>query len=192
MPKSTKMQKSKETKTMKTHINNKSNSQFTDNCITNYCGKEFPKKQKKIEQIFIKTLKTKKMTPIQKQIYKELIKKKQDESKNKDLIALQNKMCISTYCNPKCKNTIFESGDKIPIDVYKNAKALLDINLKDNPKEIPKAYKLTKKGLKHMREFIFDKNTNVLKDNFYQKLEPKIVKQLKKEGAISGCSIFSL
>jgi len=43
-----------------------------------------------------------------------------------------------------------------------------------------------------MRSDIFGNKTNVLKNDFYEKLPQTIVKKLKKEGAISGCTLKSI
>jgi hypothetical protein len=79
--------------------------------------------------------------------------------------------CKNIFCNPGCKDTNYESGSELP-------------------KYIQKVWKDNKKALKQMnkdRKEIFGDKTNVLVDDFYEKLKPSVVKKLKKEGAISGC-----
>jgi hypothetical protein len=78
------------------------------------------------------------------------------------------------FCNPGCKNTVFESGpaNKLPNSFAKSLK-----NKNSN---------LTNYQLSRRKE-LFGKNTSVLEDSFYKKLDPKTKKKLKKHGAISGC-----
>jgi hypothetical protein len=45
---------------------------------------------------------------------------------------------------------------------------------------------------KQARAKIFGKKTNVLKDGFYEKLSRQAVAEIKKKGAISGCSAMVL
>ena len=83
------------------------------------------------------------------------------------------KACIKGYCNPTCKGTIFEAGKKYPKS--------LEITLKKKPFAI--------KFSKYMRQKIFGKKSNVLKNGFYNKIEKKNVNTIKKQGAISACSL---
>jgi hypothetical protein len=46
--------------------------------------------------------------------------------------------------------------------------------------------------LKGFRKQMFGKKNSVLKDGFYEKLNSKTVKQLKKKGALSGCTIAAI
>ena len=88
-----------------------------------------------------------------------------------DRIKRLQEKCESKYCNPKCKGTIFEPGKNIPKEIkneYKNMNFLI-------------------KNQMQTRKKIFGKKTNVLKNDFYEKLSKKNVKSLKKNGAISGC-----
>jgi len=75
------------------------------------------------------------------------------------------------YCNIGCKNTILESGDKLPERYYKDYK---------NNKEMIKVFE-------EQRKKLFGEKTDVLKDNFYEKSPKKYVNEIKKEGAISLC-----
>jgi len=78
------------------------------------------------------------------------------------------------FCNLGCKNTVFEAGpaNKLTNSFRKSLKK--------------KNSNLTNYQLSRRKE-LFGKNTNVLEDSFYKKLDPKTQKKLKKHGAISGC-----
>jgi len=83
--------------------------------------------------------------------------------------------CMNTYCNPGCKNTVFESGMELPKSIQKKwikNQAWLD-------------------SLKKTRKERFGNKVIVLVDDFYEKLKPDVVKTYKKEGAISGCLSYS-
>jgi hypothetical protein len=91
---------------------------------------------------------------------------------DKKLLKIQNENDINTFCNPGCKDTILEPGDKLPKKIhetYKDNKALLDF-------------------FEMRRKEIFGKKTDVLKENFYGKASKKYVEEIKKDGAISLCS----
>lgn len=103
-------------------------------------------------------------------------KKKMKENMNKEkkkIIKIIARECNRQHCNKSCKNTIFEAGkNKYPtIDLAKN----------------PELKKLMLKLQKSTKKRLFGNKNDILKDNFYEKLSSAKVKQLKKEGAISGC-----
>jgi hypothetical protein len=78
------------------------------------------------------------------------------------------------FCNPGCKNTVFEAGPPGKLaNSFKKALKKEKTNLTN--------YQLSR------RKELFGKNTNVLEDSFYKKLDTKTRKKLKKHGAISGC-----
>ena len=87
------------------------------------------------------------------------------------------KRCLKGFCNPTCEGTIFQDGKQFPKNI--------EIDSKDE-----KVKKIVLKFSKDMRKNIFGKKTSVLKNGFYEKLTPKTVKQLKKKGALSGCSLM--
>jgi hypothetical protein len=84
-------------------------------------------------------------------------------------------VCMRGYCNPHCKGTIFEEGapNKLPDELLKRNKKF--------PSLVP--------FMKKTRKDIFNKKTNVLKDGFYEGLSPEKIKEYKKMGATSGCSV---
>ena len=89
--------------------------------------------------------------------------------------------CVKGYCNPSCKDTIFEEGAELP-------KSLVQKLKKDFKKE--KDYKQILHFLQHTRKNLFGKKKNILLNSFYEKLSKKQIKKLMKEGAISGCSML--
>ena len=79
--------------------------------------------------------------------------------------------CTETHCNPGCKGTIFESK-KIPENLTKK--------YRKQPKHLDFLQKQNNK--------IFQNKETVLQNDFYEKYTPKQIKEIQKEGAISGCS----
>lgn len=136
-------------------------------CIKTFCPKMMIKQKKtfkKIGNTFAKAFKQKSL--------------KLDTVFNTP--AMHKKMlqsCIKGYCNPSCKNTIFQDG-------------------KHFPKTLEKKLKKEKRGdqvlytIKNMRKSIFGKKKSVLKNDFYNRLSNKNTKTLKKNGAISGCTMM--
>jgi hypothetical protein len=80
--------------------------------------------------------------------------------------------CYEEYCNPTCKNTIYESG-KLS-NKYRATTKFID-------KIIPGA-------TNERRKDIFGNKTTVLKNGFYEKVPNNIVEKARKKGIISGCT----
>jgi len=159
----------------------------TAQCVKNYCGKVFLKRtrkiSKKMEKIFVKLIKPKDKNPTRKEKNKyEKLKKKMKKifkiTKKKEREYIEN--CKKGYCNPGCKDTFFEQGSKTPEGAFDEAKKQGIYN------------KMFIKTIKKMRKEIFGKKKNVLKNDMYEKLSKKDVKTLRKQGAISGCTLFVL
>jgi hypothetical protein len=91
-----------------------------------------------------------------------LTKTKKNKAELASMTKKIEKLCKRSNCNPTCKNTPFELKSKI-----KNKLWLF------------------------MRKTISNKE-NILKNGFYEKVPKKIVDDLKKQGAISGCYIEKL
>jgi hypothetical protein len=94
---------------------------------------------------------------------------------DKKTLALTDKINKTIYCNVGCKGTILEPGEKISstlAEKYKDNKELL-------------------KFFENQRKNIFGEKTDVLKDNFYEKAPKKLVEEIKKDGAISLCSLVT-
>lgn len=89
--------------------------------------------------------------------------------------------CVKRYCNPSCKDTMFEAGTELPKTYVNQLKK--DFKTK-------KTYDMLLKILKQTRKKVFGKKKNVLVNSFYEKLPKKQVEQLIKDGALSGCSLI--
>jgi hypothetical protein len=91
-----------------------------------------------------------------------------------------------TYCNPGCKDTIFEPGD--PNQLPKSFIRFLN---QENKRNKSWKHKTWNKPDMHLaeRKKIFGNQTNVLENGFYKGLDKKTIKRLKARGAISGCEI---
>jgi hypothetical protein len=131
--------------------------------------KEFEEQKKKLD-LFIKTYPN---SPGIKNFKKTLKNMNLKKSKKKRMDDYRK-----TMCNPTCKNTVFESGDpnKLTSSFIKQLKK--EPNAKKNGLV---DYQLS------IRKEIFGKEDNVLKDGFYKVLDAETVKNLKKNGATSGC-----
>jgi hypothetical protein len=163
-----------------------------DACVkSKHCKKEFEKNKKlalgfidgmisNLKKTVVKQQKTKQgevMRETMKKGLEKIIKRRQTltkklnskESKKKTLEG-----CKNTYCNIGCKGTMFESGSEVPKELYAKLKN----------KELAEAFKPL---YETQRKNLFGKKTNVLNDNFYEKISPAMVKQMKKDGALSGC-----
>ena len=180
----------KSSKSSSKSINNNNNSSRKEKCFSTYCENVYPKKLEKMKKKISKHI-IPKMTKHMNASHKKMFVKNFNKSlfiKDKKGKEIEKQNCKNSFCNPKCKNTMFQEGNKIPKEVFTHAKLHLSHTIKDR-KLSAKAYKVTAKTIKNMRANIFGNKTNVLKNDFYEKLPIKSVNKLKKEGAISGCSI---
>lgn len=176
-------------KSLKTNNSKKNNANSANNnsnlslskCGSTFCEKIIVPKIKKMIAKISKNI-TKKFTPKQKATFI-----KSQKTINDDVF---KQKCMDSYCNPDCKNTVFEAGSKIPNSVFIKLKSDLKSNPSINKKDIPKMFKFSKKFANEMRKTIFKNKKNVIKNNFYENLKPSDVKELKKKGAISGCTIM--
>ena len=99
------------------------------------------------------------------------------EKHKKDIL---NK-CKLGFCNPTCKGTIFQNGENFP----KETKNQLKKNLPNK--------KMSEKIIKIMIEYrktLFKDEKSIIKNGFYKKLKKNNIKKLKKNGALSGCSLI--
>jgi len=90
-----------------------------------------------------------------------------------------HKQCITAYCNPGCKGTLYEPGKGVPKKVIDDIKK--NKTLKKNERD--QLIKIEK----DMRALIFKKKTDVLKDGFYEKFDKNLKKEYIAQGALSGC-----
>lgn len=184
-------------KTQKKSTKSLSKTQYSksgvDSCVkSKHCKQEFEKNAKmalgfidgmisNLKQKCAKEQKTKTGEAIRKTtkegLDKMIIKRKELTKKiySKESMKKALDECKRAYCNIGCKGTMFESGSEVPKEMYAKFK---DKKLTDALKPLYEA----------KRKSIFGKKTNVLTDNFYEKITPSMVKQMKKDGAISGCA----
>jgi hypothetical protein len=91
------------------------------------------------------------------------------KKKEKELMEL----CTKSFCNPECKETIFDESTK------------------ELPKHLIKQFKDSPESLKiftNIKKELFKGKKTILKDGFYEGLKSNTIKKLKSEGAISGCA----
>ena len=91
---------------------------------------------------------------------------------DKKMERISDIVLTKSYCNPGCKNTILEPGEKLPPYYYEQF---------GKDKELIKIFE-------EQRKKIFGNKTDVLKENFYEKAPKRYVNEIKKDGAISLCS----
>jgi hypothetical protein len=139
-----------------------------ERCESNYCGKEFLAATEKASVKLVKAL------HLPKNAINTMIK----GMRSKKQRATLKKQCIQAYCNPGCKNNLFQNGKTMPRAVYTTFKG-----------KNPKARAFFKNLINSTRKSIFGNKTSVLKNSFYKKLSAKNVTRAKKQGALSGCTI---
>ena len=82
------------------------------------------------------------------------------------------------FCNPGCKGTFLEPGNKVSSEYLKQ------YNLNPaNPKDKKFIHDMEKK-----RKNLFGNKKNILIDNFYENASKKYLDDIKKEGAVSLCA----
>lgn len=104
---------------------------------------------------------------------KKFKKSLKDNIKDKKFHNDVTEKCKEIYCNPGCKGTIFQNGEF--------------------PKEIEKKYSKSEnviKSFKDLRKSLLEGKKSMIKDDFYIKLRG--AKRLKKEGALSGCTLKAI
>ena len=105
------------------------------------------------------------------------------KNKTKKISHWRLKVCKDTYCNPKCKNTLFEEGKKMSkrtINEYRKRFSYHNFSKKNKEMLLNK--------LKEVKRKTFAKKKNVLINDFYEKLNEDDIKKVKQQGAISGCT----
>jgi Fe-S oxidoreductase len=156
-----------------------SSSPEQEECTKNFCSNYVKKAYNKVKEgiHMFKTKKGKKMGLMKNKTFKNVFTKMKKLNMKKMNEALR-KGCEISFCNPGCKNTIFQDGKQFPKD--------LNLNLFKKNKGV---MELMKKTRKH----IFKGESSVLKDGFYKDIrfrgDIKTVNELKKRGAISGCNM---
>jgi len=138
-----------------------------ERCESNYCGKEFLAASEKT------AVKIGKALHLPKSGINTMIKNIRSKKQRASL----KKQCMLAYCNPGCKNNLFQNGKTMPPAVYK----AYDGN--------PKGRAIFKSIINSTRKSVFGNKTSVLKNSFYKKLPAKNVTRAKKQGALSGCTL---
>ena len=146
-------------------------------CEKKFCEK-YIKKVTKFSLALVKKLMDNSKIKIDDKKRKKLNKNIKSDLKKKEK-ELQ-KVCSMAHCNPTCKGTIFENGNSnvLPNEFKKQMKN------KKNDKLIEMLIK--------MRKELFKDKKSIIKDGFYISLKKSTVKKIKKDGAISGCSVMVL
>ncbi len=152
-------------------------------CESEFCN-EYTERVKRLTRNIQQKMmeKAKNMDEINKKKMEKMIKilDKEIEKKEKQI----KEECKLAYCNPTCKNTIFENGNsnKLPNGYEK----MLKKKMKGT-----KGNKLIE-TMKLIRKSMFKEDKSIVKNGFYKKLKSNNVKKLKKNGALSGCSVLVL
>jgi hypothetical protein len=163
----------------------KLNKDVKDKCANTYCKKITKKITQTAKEVMSEIKKQMEdgfkknpnMTSEQKKEYKQMKKrfeKMQSATTQKKTNKTLMDFCKLYNCNVDCKGTIMEKGDKLPAAItkkWRNNKSVLDL-------------------VSNNREKIFKGKNDVLKDGFYEGLSKVRVNKLKKEGAISNCSVI--
>jgi hypothetical protein len=136
-------------------------------CESAYCGKAFLDGSEKLSAKIGKALK----------LPKAAINSMVQKMRSKKQRATLKKQCIQAYCNPGCKDSLFQNGKTMPPAVYKAYEGN------------PKGMAVFKSIINSSRKSIFGNKTSVLKNSFYKKLPAKNVTRAKKQGALSGCTL---
>lgn len=93
--------------------------------------------------------------------------------------------CNRVYCNPKCKNTIFESGKELSEGFRKK---IIKTQKKSSKKDREKWFK----NLEERHRKIHGDKENVLLDGFYEGFSKKEIEKRRKNGAISSCILDTI
>jgi len=155
-------------------------------------GKDLPKEIEKIDKQLAKSdledkkrAELKEMKKYNEQFIKKWKNKTWKKKTHKRLDKETAKECNRVYCNPKCKNTLFESGKELSEGFRKK---IIKTQKKSSKKDREKM--LTYFEEKHRK--IHGNKENVLLDGFYEGLSQKKIKKIRKNGAISGCILDTI
>jgi len=202
------------TKTIK---NPKTNKQLQDECVdkfNDYIAKQ--KYKKYIQHLKTQTKKIKQNKTLSNTEKKKQLKMINKTIKNLNITKIKKNLSRwnkYAYCNIGCKTTVLEPGppNELPKQFEKRIIKNHKYTLKSR-KKLNKPFKTKNNELKQLiktikklkpltikqqienriteRKKIFGNNTNVLNDNFYEKISEKDKKYLKSKGAISYCKPF--
>lgn len=154
---------------------NKSRKRCVDTFVKTKMQRDMEVKKKYFderEKLYRKIIEKKDISKIEKDLTKKRLKNIEKERKSIFFTKMQKNIDTGLFCNPGCKGTFLEPGNKLTPAYYKK--------YKDN-KDLIKIFENNRKEL-------FGDKTNVLIDDFYEKAPKKFVDKLKKDGAISLCA----
>ena len=144
--------------------------------VTDILSKNMKKKLDKQMKQKNRTKEEEDKLDLAKKFYNSFIKNIKKENTTKSIKKKEKelmKLCTKSFCNPECKETIFdESTTELPKHLIKQ--------FKDSPESL--------KIFTNIKKELFQGKKTILKDGFYEGLKSKTVKKLKSEGAISGCA----
>lgn len=164
----------------------KSNNDVIEKCKKNFCNKySLYAIDKSVNMLKKYIIKNNDKNKFEKMIPKilEILKKK--------YVDKYNKICVLAYCNPGCKETIYQDGKEFP-----NMKKMLNLSMNKNlllkipEKQKENMYKIMLEQTKKFRNKLFNGKESILKNNFYEGL--KTSNELRKKGAISGCTLVNM
>jgi hypothetical protein len=144
-----------------------------------HCKATFLKKMQKVRSETLKDLRNvlekqvrEKFANTPKEMKEKLNNIQKFTKPDKKMERISDIVLTKSYCNPGCKNTILEPGEKLPPYYYEQF---------GKDKELIKIFE-------EQRKKIFGNKTDVLKENFYEKAPKRYINEIKKDGAISLCS----
>ena len=137
-------------------------------CKTHFCPRHVEQRKRRIRKFTMKLARNIKNKVKRKMFIKDV--KNNYATRDEEF----TRQCEKIYCNPTCKDTMFQSGRNIPSRLEKELRQTSDA---------------TADLVKQMRREMFDKKTNVLRDGFYMRLPEKDIENAKANGAQSGCTI---
>ena len=140
--------------------------------------KEYERQEKKRRSGFMKKFIKREPNHHLTKIYKNLLKIPLSE-----MVSNKREDYRKTFCNPGCKDTIFEDGpsNKLSSSFRKELKKEAKYEGRSD---------WTKIALRR-RKNVFNRNKTVLDRNFHKNIDAKTRKKLTDAGAISGCYLHN-
>jgi len=159
-----------------TTLRKKVPSDATEKCKRTFCDKIYVPRQVKQGDELAKSLfklRQKRQTNAQKKLLKSWLSPSNRKTQKAQIV----EQCEKFYCNQDCSDTIFEAGKGISKSLKKkySSKSKFD--------------KLMLMSLQEQRTKLFKGKQNVLVDGFSPQLKRGVRTRLKKQGAISGCTV---
>jgi hypothetical protein len=165
--------------------------------------KAFIESEKKIKALKTKLLKP--APPITKEEREKILQKIADKIKSWTIIndeyksetLLSKEEIREMFCNPTCKGTLYEDGDKLSdeykhkmIERYNYIKNKYNIKNKTQNKRTNQDVKIEQNIIldgENRRKNLFSGKRSIINDGFYNKISKKLVEKMRDVGAVSGC-----